>query len=412
MLTFDTRRARRAIGAAAVAGFALRLAFGLLYWNGKPLTHDEREYLALAESVSAGRGFVYEDSFDVGTGQQFGRAPGYPLFLAAIGAGGGSPAGTPLPVKIAQSAVGALTVWLIGAIALRAGGAGPGAAAAAIAAVYPPLVVLPSYVLSETVYSAAALAAVLVLQIGADAARDGRPGLTAAAIAGGLAGAAALIRPAMLFFLPLAAVWLFAAKQRRMMLALAFAAALVILPWTIRNARVYHRFVPIASEGGITFWTGNHPLAVGEGDLAANPQIKLAELAFRKAHPGLTPDELEPIYYREALAYIAQHPAWFLTLLARKAYYVVVPGGPSYALHSTRYRLASAAPYLVLLPFAAAGGMRLWRGRHRPAALFLLAGSAVLVCLVFFPQERFRLPVIDPTMIVCASGLAGRPRPS
>jgi hypothetical protein len=43
-------------------------------------------------------------------------------------------------------------------------------------------------------------------------------------------------------------------------------------------------------------------------------------------------------------------------------------------------------------------------------ALALLAGSALLVCLVFFPQERFRIPVIDPTLIVCASGLAGRPR--
>jgi hypothetical protein len=33
--------------------------------------------------------------------------------------------------------------------------------------------------------------------------------------------------------------------------------------------------------------------------------------------------------------------------------------------------------------------------------------SAVLVCVVFFPQERFRIPVIDPALIVlAASGLA------
>ena len=37
---------------AAVAGLAMRLAFSLGYWVGKPLTHDEREYLALAESIS------------------------------------------------------------------------------------------------------------------------------------------------------------------------------------------------------------------------------------------------------------------------------------------------------------------------------------------------------------------------
>ena len=120
---------------------------------------------------------------------------------------------------------------------------------------------------------------------------------------------------------------------------------------------------------------------------------------------------MEPIYYRDALAYISAHPLKWMSLVARKAFYLVVPIGPSYALHSTRYRAASAVPYLLLLPFAIAGARRLVRARQPPAALFLLAGSAVLMCLIFFPQERFRIPVIDPTLIVCASGLAGRTRP-
>ncbi len=58
----------------------------------------------------------------------------------------------------------------------------------------------------------------------------------------------------------------------------------------------------------MTFWTGNHPLARGEGDLAANPELKKAELAFRRAHPGLSPEALEPLYYREAIGWIAAHP--------------------------------------------------------------------------------------------------------
>lgn len=406
-MVLDARRGRRVIAAAAVAGFLLRLVFGLVYWTGKPLTHDEREYLALASSVAAGNGFVYEDTFEVGTGQQFGRAPGYPLFLAAIGAGTGNDTATPLRVKLAQSVVGAIGVWLIGLIAFRAGGPASGAVAAVLAAVHPPLVALPSYVLSESLYSTVALSAVLLLQIAADQDRE-RAVPTLAA--GALAGAAALIRPAMLFFLPLAALWLFARRRFTGAVLLAAAAAITIVPWTIRNYNVYGRFVLIASEGGITFWTGNHPLATGEGDLAANPAIKAAELEFRRAHPGLSPDQLEPLYYRDAAAYIAEHRAWFAALTARKLFFTLVPAGPSYALHSTRYRATSVIPYLLLLPFAAAGGRILWRAPHRPTALLLLAGSAVLVCLVFFPQERFRIPVIDPTLIVCASGLAGRVR--
>ena len=41
----------------------------------------------------------------------------------------------------------------------------------------------------------------------------------------------------------------------------------------------------------------------------------------------------------------------------------------------------------------------------------VLAASAALTCLIFFPQERFRIPVIDPMLIVCASGLAAAHRP-
>jgi hypothetical protein len=183
----------------------------------------------------------------------------------------------------------------------------------------------------------------------------------------------------------------------------------VVAPWTVRNARVYGRFVLVASEGGVTFWTGNHPLARGEGDLAANPAIKAADLEFRRQHAGLTGEELEPLYYREALQHIRANPGWWVWLLARKAFYTIVPVGPSYALHSTRYRLASIVPYLLLLPFAVAGATRLRRAARPPAALFLLAGSAVLVCILFFPQERFRIPVIDPALIVCAAAV-GRHR--
>jgi hypothetical protein len=71
-----------------------------------------------------------------------------------------------------------------------------------------------------------------------------------------------------------------------------------------------------------------------------------------------------------------------------------------------RYRAASVVSYLLLLPFAVAGAVKLWRSPQRPSALFLLAAASGLVCIVFFPQERFRIPVIDPVLIVCAAALA------
>ena len=85
-----------------------------------------------------------------------------------------------------------------------------------------------------------------------------------------------------------------------------------------------------------------------------------------------------------------------------------MPFGPSYAVHSTRYRVASVASYLLILPAAIAGA---WRWRYQgPAALWLMAAATVLAGLVFFPPDRFRIPVIDPALIVTAALLAGSQR--
>lgn len=411
----DVLRARRLVLAAAVAGLVLRLAFGFLYWTGKPLTHDEREYLALAQSLREGRGLRYPPGHDTGTAQQFGRAPGYPAFLAAIGAGTPADA-SPARVKIAQSVLGAVAVWMIGMLAWRAAGPRAAAIAAGLAAIYPPLVWISAYVFSEGLYIPLALGCVLLLgaaRARAEAERAVRAGGALVVAAGLVAGVAILVRPGMLFYLPIVAAWF--VLRRRWSLALAFciSAGVVVAPWTLRNVREYDRFVLVATEGGVTFWTGNHPLAIGEGDLAANPAIKADEVAFRRAHPGLSAAELEPLYYRAAFEQIAGHPGWWLLLLSKKLFYTFVPIGPSYTLHSTRYLLASVVPYLLLAPAALVGLSRLTRRDSGATPLLLLASSVVLTSLVFFPQERFRIPVLDPTLIVCASAvLAGVRRKS
>jgi hypothetical protein len=120
---------------------------------------------------------------------------------------------------------------------------------------------------------------------------------------------------------------------------------------------------------------------------------------------------MEPVYYREALAWIRANPLDWLVLEAKKLFYLIVPIGPSYTLHSWRYLVASVVSYGALLVFAVAGFRRLGAARARTPGLWLLFASAVAVALVFFPQERFRIPVIDPTLIVCAAAFWAR-RPS
>ena len=156
-------------------GLVLRLAFGLLYWTGKPLTHDEQEYLSLARSLTAGQGFVYDAALESGTGAQFGRAPGYPAFLAAIGAGsdglrdrtgpGEGRAGVPRRGgRVADRRLGPAAV-----------GRRRGRGRSGDRRLYPPLVWMPAYVLSEACIRCWRSAAAYSLRLAADA-RESRLG--------------------------------------------------------------------------------------------------------------------------------------------------------------------------------------------------------------------------------------------
>ena len=406
----------RSLAVAAAVGLMLRLLFALGYWTGEPLTRDEREYLALARSLVAGHGFVYDAESLAGQPDPFDRAPGYPVFLAFVGGGRERTESVPTPVKIAQSFAGAIGVVLAGLVAVRIAGPDAGKIAALITACYPPLVWIAAYAFSEALIWPIGLALVwwidrtLLRRRLADGSADlTAVGAVAAGSIGAFAGVATLVRPAMAFFLGLVVLWLLRKRAAKLALACGVGAAIVLMPWMVRTYLQDGRVVLVASEGGVTFWTGNHPRAIGEGDLAANPDLKRESLELRTRHPGLSEREMEPVYYGEAFAWMRAHPWRWLVLEARKLFYLVVPIGPSYRLHSLRYYAASAASYALLLPAALVGVWRLGHRRRATVGLWLLGGSAVLISLVFFPQERFRIPAIDPVLIVCASACALNP---
>src|SRR5689334_20268242 len=215
---------------AVAIGFVARLAFGLLYWTDQPLTRDEQEYLSLSRSIAAGHGFVYDGEMLKGPVQPFGRAPGYPFFLALTGGGARITTSVPVSVKVAQALVGALGLIVIAAIAGELGGRPAARAAALIAAVYPPLVFIAGYAFSEALFwPIGVLTAWLIDRTAAS--RDMR----VAVMTGVVAGLGVLIRPGLLLFLPLAGLWLLLRRGVGLAAALTIGVLLALGPWTVRN---------------------------------------------------------------------------------------------------------------------------------------------------------------------------------
>lgn len=160
-------------------------------------------------------------------------------------------------VKWFQVVVSALTVPAIGAVAWRAFGDRAALAAALVAALYPELVWFSVHFWSEPLFMFFLWWALERL-LAADADLRLKPAIAA----GLLWGLAILTRETVLYFTPLAALWLWWRRPGGLARGAAFAlcTVLVVAPWTWRNWHQFQAFVPVSTAGGLNLYQGNAPL--------------------------------------------------------------------------------------------------------------------------------------------------------
>ena len=244
------------VGVVAVLLVAVALVLRLAYVDDTPgyvLRHDAVDYDVHAVSIAQGNGF--SKTLAHGRPTAF-RPPGYPYFLGAVYhvfKADRKPVKERVHVaRIAQVFVGTALVVLVGVIAFQLWGSVAGLVALGLAAVYLPFILVGGAVMSEPlfdVFMLASLAAAL-------AHRRSPHRYRWALLAGVLGGLAALTRAqALILLVPLAvAVWDGRPRRTRAALgpplALILVALLTITPWTIRNARELHAFVPISTQFG------------------------------------------------------------------------------------------------------------------------------------------------------------------
>jgi len=226
---------------------------------------------------------------------------------------------------------------------------------------------------------------------------------------------------AVLIALPLlAAVWVgrprFTARALAAPALLIATTALTILPWTIRNAEVMHRFIPVSDETGITL-VGTYNSAS-----AANPGVPYKwRLFFGIPGEGplirqaghLTEPQLGDKLQHQALHYISDHPfaplsAGYhntLRLLELEGTYAWKASASGISLPTTVARYGVIGFWIVGLLALAGAFSRPVRTAPKWvwAVPLLLALSVVLVNV---ETPRFRAPIDPFVILLAAAGLS------
>lgn len=177
-------------------------------------------------------------------GSTFGRAPGYPVFLAAVYALFGE---NIFAVRAVESLMGALLAVMIAVVGKRSGGELAGTLAGILWAVYP-MGVFIAGLMYPTGLATFLLACAVWCMLPGPAEELSRKGVFSGGI---FLGLAALTIPVTLLTIVFLAAWVFYwAGHSRLLLAslVLFGAALAIAPWTARHFVVHGKLVAIQAN--------------------------------------------------------------------------------------------------------------------------------------------------------------------
>jgi hypothetical protein len=303
-----------------------------------------------------------------------------------------------------------VVVALLAAIAARTLGRAPALIAGLIAALYPPLVTIGVAMLSEPLFTAAVLGAVLAtLQARAAPRRLGW-----ALVAGGLVGIAALARTNGIIVLPALIAGLMAGSPCRIRswrgpAAAALAALVVVAPWCVRQAIVFDRPVAISTQDGFTLAGTYNAVSASDPVYPAAWRVPLMAPYDRLLARGGNEAELDGEFRAAALRYIGRHPSYLLRVGYEDLRRLVDLPGLAFEHRAARESgISPGVSDLDVISFyglglLAVGGLIRGAARRMPAFVWATAGLMALSLVFIITSMRYRLP-IDPFLILLAAG--------
>lgn len=434
----ETRRVRWTAALLFLAALTLRLVY-VAHLQESPLAQtpmlDELYHVEWARSLASG---------DWLGDKVFFRAPLYPYLLGVMLA---VFRGSLTAARFVQATYGALVPVVTFFIARRVGGSRRAIAAGVLATVYPFLIYFDNELLiTSLIVLLDAVMLLLVLRA------DEHPSWTRWLGVGLVLGLSAIARPNVLVFAPALFLWtwftaradarvsvgaggvgrdveqsgyrftlltrstpLLTAVHR--MAVVAFGAALVVAPVTLRNAALEKDFVLIASQGGVNYFIGNN--ARSDGVSAVVPGLGEAweysdceRIAARAEGRSLKPSEVSGFWYAKGREFIASRPRDAFRLHVRK--FVLFWNRFELANNKDIYFFGRMSPVFtafswlhfgVVSPLAALGLIALARRRRGAALLALFVASYAAGVILFFVNARFRMPIVPSLLVFSSAGI-------
>jgi 4-amino-4-deoxy-L-arabinose transferase-like glycosyltransferase len=387
------------LSAITLAAVAIRIGHALYTAPATAGLSDAFWFHFVALNIAQGHGFVVPLGSIFSNGPTAGHPPLYPVALAAaIKLGITSDAA----LRSLGALFGAATVVGLGLLGRHLGGARVGLLTATIAAVDPLLIAADGALLSETLYGA-----VLVLALLAAWRLSERPSVSRAAAVGAAIGLATLTRAeaVLLVFLLALPLAIRGPRERRWLRAAAAlgATVIVISPWVVRNWSVFGHPLLSNNEGLVVANTNCHRayhgrdlgyLALGcEGPATGNEAQQAAHWLSRGAtyasdHLGRLP----------VVVMVRLLRAWNLYQPFRSAW----DEGRS----ANVQKVGIVFYYLLMLP--AVIGVVILRRRRVPLTVPLApAGLASLVAMATYGSVRLRYPGDLSVILLAGVGLMG-----
>jgi len=382
----------------------LVLSRNTFLWNG--IWSDAATYNQWARRIVTSNDWIGQDPFFM--------SPFYSYFLAVIYSSFGE---SLLAVRVVQAAAGSAVAGLVFLIGERMFTRQAAFAAGLLAAVYGPFLLSGILLLVETLKVLFLVLTLWLLLVAGNKSR-----LWWWFLPGASLGFAALCRPTDLLILIIAAIWIMFLQDAgrnekfRRLGILALGVFLIIAPVTIRNYLVSGDFILITSNGGLNFYLGNNPEAVGiyynvdQLDLANDPDGRV--FLETQAGKAISPAEASSIWISKATSFVLHQPLSFVSLLGKKlllffhhkeisqlGYNYVFVG--EYAVPLIRF----LPSFILVGPLGILGCLLAWRKWRSHFLLYGFLAVEILGVVLFFMTDRFRLSAVPFLMLFAGFAL-------